>query len=69
MEREIKSLKRLVWGVLALNLATIALVAGTRIELVTTFNGVYDSITAIMQDLQTREISNRFSRGREGTYQ
>jgi len=54
---------------LIMNLLTIALVAETRIELVDIFGGVYDSITAIMQDLQTREISDRFSRGREGTYQ
>jgi len=69
METQIKSLKRLVWLLLIMNLLTIALVAETRIELVDIFGGVYDSITAIMQDLQTREISDRFSRGREGTYQ
>jgi len=69
METQIKSLKRLVWLLLVMNLATIALVAETRIVFLGTFNGVYDSITAIMQDLQTREISDRFSRGREGAYQ
>jgi len=69
MDTQIKSLKRLVWLLLIMNLLTIALVAETRIELVDIFGGVYDSITAIMQDLQTREISDRFSRGREGTYQ
>ncbi len=61
-------MKTLISAMLLLQLLTLAIVADTRIELLNIYGGVYDSVTAIMEDLTTRNVGERFSRGDPALY-
>lgn len=61
-------MKILISAMLMVQLLTLAVVVDTRIELMEIYDGLYNSVTAIMEDLTTRNVGDRFSRGDPAIY-
>lgn len=61
-------MKILISAMLMVQLLTLVVVVDTRIELMEIYDGLYNSVTAIMEDLTTRNVGDRFSRGDPAIY-